>query len=386
MNLRFKRQLDYVAGYFLIGTNLVAARLLGLILRRNHRLDPPPQNIIFIKILGLGSVLIAADAINAVRARYPSAKLILMCGKGVRPGIEPLGLFDEFYEIKDDTFWLMLKSSFSILWKCWRLKNKWVADLEVYSRLTTIFALWTCARNRFGFHLNPVRFRININTHNVYFNQFAHVGRNYGELVKAMGCEEPQPHNFPNYPFKARTGHEKFVAINNTCSDLSKERKMPRSLFKEVCQHFISNTDFTIALTGAPSDFKELSAFVKQEFPAHENRIQVIAGTLSFQDYYDFLYRECRLMVTIDSAPLHIANRLHLPVLSLWGPTSPENLSKQGTLHVGIYLKKHCSPCVHHTEILPCKGDNICMKEIELGKIISSIHALQSNSVTQHTP
>lgn len=376
MNLRFKRQLDYVAGNALVAFNLVAARTLGILLRRNHTLDPPPQKIAFIKILGLGSVLLAADAITAVRLKYPQAKLVLICGKGVRPGIEPLGLFDEILEIQDSSFWAMIRSSLSILWKCWRSKSLWIADLEVYSKLTTIFMLWTCARNRFGFHLNPVRFRLSINTHNVFFNQFVHVNQNYEELAKAMGAESVVPVNFPGYPERKRTGSEKWIAINNTCSDLSKERKMPELLFKQVCEWILTNTDFNLAFTGAPSDFTPLENFIDKNLPACKGRTKNIAGQLSFKDYYDFLYSECRLMVTIDSAPLHIARRLHLPTLSFWGPTNPENLSAQDPLHRKIYLKKHCSPCVHHTEVLPCGGDNVCMKDISIQQVAGEFNKL----------
>ncbi|MCU0429731.1 MAG: glycosyltransferase family 9 protein [Cytophagaceae bacterium] len=381
MNLQFKRQLDYLAGYFLIGINLVAARLLGLIMRRNHSLDPPPAHIFVIKMLGLGSVLIAADSMAALRKKYPSATLILICGKGVKPGIEPLGMFDEIFEIRDDSFLVLLKSSIHTLWKCWRRPNRWVMDLEVYSRLTTIYSLWTCARNRFGFHLNPVRFRRSINTHNVYFNQFVHVEKNYEALVMAMGAEKPVPTKFPAFPFKARSGAEKYLAINNTCSDLSRERKMSEQLFKQLIHHLLSETSYALAFTGAPSDASGVQKIIDEHFADYKHRLRVIAGALSFQEYYHFLYQECRAMITIDSAPLHIANRLMIPVLSLWGPTNPENLSKESELHRSIYLRKNCSPCVHHTEVLPCGGDNTCMKEITWPMIKFQLDKLLQSSI-----
>lgn len=383
MNLRFKRQLDSVVGNALVAVNLVAARTLGILLRRNHRLDPAPKKIAFIKILGLGSVLLAADSITAVRHKYPQARIVLICGRGVKPGVEPLGIFDEILEIRDHSFWAMLSSSLGILWKCWRSKGLWVADLEVYSKLTTIFSLWTCARNRFGYQLNTVRFRIRINTHNVYFNQFVHVEQNYGALVKAMGVDRVEALSFPGFPPPVKTGNETWIAINNTCSDLSRERKMPEVQLKQICEWLLANTSLKLAFTGAPSDFATIETFAKKHFPDQADRIRNIAGTLSFADYYQFLYSECRFMVTIDSAPLHIARRLHLPTLSLWGPTNPENLSAQNPKHRALYLRKHCSPCVHHTEVLPCGGDNVCMKDISMAQIETELKYLLS--ITAHS-
>ena len=82
-------------------------------------------------------------------------------------------------------------------------------------------------------------------------------------------------------------------------------------------------------------------------------------------------------MVTIDSGPLHIARKLGLPTVSVWGPTDPGNLLKvqegEENRHQYEYLQVHCSPCVHHHEKLPCGGYNFCMKNISAQSIIDKI-------------
>ena len=85
-------------------------------------------------------------------------------------------------------------------------------------------------------------------------------------------------------------------------------------------------------------------------------------------------------MVTIDSGPLHIARKLGLPTLSIWGPTNPANYLDVQPLerqrHLSYYLGAPCSPCVHRYEQLPCGGDNICMKNIASTIIIAKIEEL----------
>jgi ADP-heptose:LPS heptosyltransferase len=382
MNLQFKRRLDFILGNFLVAINLVAAKTLGFLLKRNHTIEKEPSTIIFIKMLGLGSVFLASNAILAVRQKYPKAKFILIAGSGIKPGLEPIGLFDEILEIRDHNFRVLLKDSMSVFFNIWKMKKVWVADLEVYSKLTTVFALWTFAINRFGFILNPVRFRINMNTHNIYFNQFVNVEENYIRLVEAMGAKVTENFYLNNYLPSGRTGEidYPYIAVNNTCSDLSLERKCPDKLLAEICRWILQNTSYQLVFTGAPVDRPKIANFITIQFNNEELlRIKNIAGELAFENYYTFLYRQCAAMLTIDSAPLHIAKKLSVPTLSLWGPTNPVNLSKTDKRNFVYYLAKHCSPCVHHTEILPCKGDNTCMKDMDKKIITSQFSQLLEN-------
>ncbi len=379
MKIKTKRSIDFFIGLALSYCSLVLAKLLGFMLRRDHSLKTPPQHILFVKMLGLGSVILASDAIGAIRNKYPSARIILLTGPDIKNGMEPTGLFDEIMIIRDNHFFVMLGDTFKSLVKCWKLKNLWTVDLEVYSKLTTVLTLLTLAKNRFGFILSPVRFRNKINTHVVYFNQFIHVSENYNALAQSLNASVTEEYQFPNFPQNGRLkGSEyRFIAINNTCSDLSAERKLPLSVLQHVCQWILTETNYSLAFTGTLNDRPAIDAFIKTlQSESKTNRIENIAGRYPFAEYYAFLYKECALMFTIDSAPLHIARRLGLPTLSVWGPTSPVNLLKANQLNDFYYLHKSCSPCLHHIEQLPCKGNNICMKEMDAKCIIDKLNNL----------
>lgn len=366
MNLKVKQFIDVYVGKVLLLVNLIAVRLLGIILQRNHSISQPPKHILVIKMLGLGSVIIASDAIHSLRKKYPDAKLILMCGKAVGEGIKPLQLFDELWIIKDGNIGQLIASGITSLFKSWRLKQLWIIDLEVYSILTTIFSAWTCAINRFGFQLSKTNFRNYLNTHNIYFNQFVWVDINYRNLVKAAGVETFEPFVFQE-KFISASNAKPYVAINNTCSELGGGlRKIPHQLWFEICQYLLQNTHYNIMLIGAPVDFKSNQEFI-EKYNLDKNRVHNNAGKLSFNEYYTFLGTQCALMITIDSGPLHIARKLKLPIVSLWGPINPEQ--RQADTQSAYYLKKPCSPCIHHTEVVPCGGDNICMKHMQIEPI-----------------
>lgn len=384
MKLRAKQLIDGIFGGLLVFFNLLVARPLGLLLRRDHTLRKDPDYIIVIKMLGIGSLLLASDALLSLKKRYPNAKLILICGRGVAPGIVPTELFHHIWKTDDRSFFHLLKSSVAILTKSWGLKNRWVVDLEVYSKLTTIFSLWTLSLNRFGFQLSRVHFRNFLNTHNCYFNQFCNVQDNYRSLVRMMGVENFSEFYIPIKDSEGRTNEKekKYIAINNTCSDLGGYlRKIPAATLQSICTYILQNTPYHIALTGAPSDFADNQTFIDGYLP-NADRIENIAGKYGFAEYYRFLHHECALMLTVDSAPLFIALKTGLPTVSVWGPTNPTHRLSAETMesprHKVHYLSVECSPCLHHTRVLPCGGNNFCMKNMQAADIYTQIQSVIS--------
>ncbi|MBC7947157.1 MAG: hypothetical protein H7Y42_04705 [Chitinophagaceae bacterium] len=380
MRLRSKQQLDKYLGNFLIAIHLVAAKTLGWILRRNHSLNPPPQNIIFIKIMGIGSVLMAADGIMAIRARYTGTRLILLANRSVINGIRPTSLFDEYWEYDDNSFSLAFISTMKNLMRAWKTKGKWISNLEVYSKLTTIFSLWTCARNRFDFFFNEVSFRKNINTHPVYFNQFSLAHENYDRMANAMGATIERKFEMPGLPIDQREHRsKKYIVINNTCSELARERLYPNQLLAQLCRELFTRYQAPILLSGTLGDRDDLERMIK-ETGLSDLPITNIAGQHSIESFIALLYNECRLLITVDSAPLHYAYRLGVPLVALWGPTHPVTRMIESTSSRAIYLAVRCSPCTHHTSVLPCGGDNICMKHMEVSLVMGKVEEVMNST------
>ena len=376
MNLKLKQFIDVYIGRILLGVNLLLVRGLGLLLRRNHSIDKHPENIVVIKILGLGSIIMASDAIHSMKLHFPNTRFTLLCGKGVAKGIEPLELFDEIICIDDKNVFSMLKSTANFMVKALSMKKLWVVDLEVYSILTTILSAWTCAKNRFGFQLDKTNFRNYLNTHNTYFNQFVRVDINYKKLAESMGVKKIEQFLFPQ-KFTQANATRNYVVINNTCSELGGHlRKLPDSTLTQICNFITTQTPFNIALVGAPGDTIAIDEFIVSN-QLDTSRIENVAGKLSFDEYYTFLAAKGCLMLSIDSAPLHIAIKLKLPVISFWGPISP--VQRIADTQYTYFLNKPCSPCIHHTEQIPCGGNNTCMSDMDVNHIQQLIKDILKN-------
>jgi|HubBroStandDraft_1064217.scaffolds.fasta_scaffold46693_2 ADP-heptose:LPS heptosyltransferase len=379
MRIRRKQKIDWYVGYLLIGLLLPFTRLLGVMLRRNHSIEKAPKRIVFIKLLGLGSLIVASDAIRAIRVRFPGTKLILLTENNIADGIAPFQLFDEICAINTEKLWLTSWGVIRFLLRTWRWRRLWVIDLEVYSKLTTVLALLTLARNRVGFYLSYVPFRRFLNTHNITFNQSVYLEDNYRYMARQLTGGA-----LPVFVPAVRQAelNKPYILLNNTCSGLADVRKLPDGIFSAIVQWILEHTDYSVALLGMPDDRDAINQLISGPgLQGQRERILNYAGMAEdFSAYYSFLRDKGVCLVTIDSGPLHIARKLGLPTVSVWGPTHPDNYLRIGPdeeeRHLYCYLRSPCSPCVHHYETLPCGGNNFCMKNIPAAAIIGKLQEL----------
>ncbi|HXB32665.1 MAG TPA: glycosyltransferase family 9 protein [Puia sp.] len=379
MRIRRKQKIDWYVGYLLIGLLVPITRLLGVLLRRNHYIEKAPKRIVFIKLMGLGSLIVASDAIRAIRVRFPCAPLILLTDQNIADGIAPFQLFDEICAVNTERLGMTCWGVVRFLLRAWSWRQLWVIDLEVYSKLTTVLALLTMARNRVGFYLSYVPFRRFLNTHNITFDQSAYLEDNYRYLARQL-----TGHPLPVFvPVVRQAELEKpYIILNNTCSGLADVRKLPDRTFSDVVEWILEHTDYRVALLGMPDDRDAINRLISGPgLQGRRERILNYAGmAVDFAAYYSFLRDKGVCLVTIDSGPLHIARKLGLPTVSVWGPTNPDNYLRvephETERHLYFYLQSPCSPCVHHYETLPCGGNNFCIKNIPAAAIIGKIREL----------
>src|SRR5262249_3350125 len=145
------------------------AQILRPILRRHHTLKLRDR-VAVIKMMGGGSLIIAYPALLALRKRYPHVRFICIGTPAARPFAELRDLFDAFVDIIDHRcLWKLTLSSATALIRCARVDT--IIDLEIYSRLTTVFSALTLARNRIGFYLDVAFWREGIASPLFYFNR-----------------------------------------------------------------------------------------------------------------------------------------------------------------------------------------------------------------------
>lgn len=89
-----------------------------------------------------------------------------------------------------------------------------------------------------------------------------------------------------------------------------------------------------------------------------------------------FLIKQCDLMISTDSGPMHIANAVGTPVIQLFGPTlSSKNRAWNNNGGVVLKAQVPCSPCLYTNKFMEC-GDNICMKAITVDEVYINVERI----------
>jgi len=369
VDLRLKQRLDWVLGGILIAALSPSVRLLGRLLRRDHSLRVGAEVCVF-KLLGGGSLVIAFPALLGLRERFPDVRLSLLCTPAVAPFARTLRVFDQLIVIDDSSLPRLLLSTLAAWLRCFRVDT--VIDLEVYSRLSTVFSLLTCARNRLGFYLESAFWRRGLHTHLVFFNRFSGSYLFYEKMVELIGAkpasaEACRRHLLEGLPSREASSPLPTVCVGSFCSEMGRERMLSAEQWKEVLlERQGEGRERCFVFLGGACDRAEAERVVellRAALPRHryENR----CGELTLPQSLATL-ADADEFWGIDSALLHYARLLRKRSLSYWGPTHPETRLKpiEGLEERVVYRKVPCSPCIHLAETPPCRGNNVCIRNL----------------------
>ena len=115
--------------------------------------------------------------------------------------------------------------------------------------------------------------------------------------------------------------------------------------------------DVRFAILGNDDD-KPLGKIVARAEPA---RCLNLCGRTSLPEMVEWL-RLCKLMITNDTGPMHVAAALGKPLVALFGPTEPRRTGPYGQLENVLRIDLPCSPCLKSR--CHYKKPNECLKAI----------------------
>lgn len=363
MRLATKRALDFYVGRPLLSLLQAAAWVLGTILRRNHRVLPV-RTVLLAKFQGIGSLIIAKPAIAALRRHHPDARILFWGTPAMVPLAREMPEIDEILVLEDRSMPRAAWSVVRALVRLWRARVDWAFDLETYSRLSSVLVTLTVARNRTGFALEQLRSR-RVHTHLVYFNRYTHLGEAYtrlfGQLLPSGTVVDVG--DFGGWRFTAEplpALPRPYLLFNIHAGDLALERRWPRESFRILIEALLARRPDAVAVLIGHGPME-----VAYTAPlAGGPRIVDLSGQLSLVETMRAI-ANAELVVTNDTAPLHMAVSSGVRTVGLFGPTRAETYlppARPGL--AGAQVNLYCSPCVHHWEPAPCNGDNQCMKRL----------------------
>ncbi len=115
-----------------------------------------------------------------------------------------------------------------------------------------------------------------------------------------------------------------------------------------------------IVVVGGPAE-AALGTRVAAEIPGAID----LAGRTGLSQLAALLAR-CRLFLTNDTGPMHVADAVGIPVVAVFGPTDPVTTPPFGRHHTIVRKALECSPCLKRTCPL---GHHRCMKLIPTDEV-----------------
>jgi heptosyltransferase-2 len=205
----------------------------------------------------------------------------------------------------------------------------------------------------------------------------AHQIHDYLNLVAAPGANpEPLPPKLFVTPEEIETARKKFsleqisqpVFGLNPGAEYGPAKRWPVEKFISTAKEIQQQTHCAWILFGSKNDL-EITSQIESAIRNSQSPIFNLAGKTSLRELMALL-KLCRVFLTNDTGPMHVAAALEIPVVAIFGSTSPELTGP--IFSPTSKILKHdvaCSPCFRRE----CPIDFRCMNGIEIEKAVEAV-------------
>lgn len=159
-----------------------------------------------------------------------------------------------------------------------------------------------------------------------------------------------------------------WVVINPGAAYGSAKRWLPER-FAEVADRIAVEYGMRVLLIGGPGEIDIGSEIEKLMTTRPIN----YTGKTSIREMMALVSR-CRLMVTNDSGPMHVAAALQVPIVAVFGSTDHTTTHPFGVDHRIVRKEFDCAPCL----LRQCPIDHRCMTSIGYQDVMAAVDSLMN--------
>jgi lipopolysaccharide heptosyltransferase II len=330
-----------------------------------------PQRILVILLGAIGDVTRALPLLVRLRRAYPQAHIAW--------AVEPAAaaLLDYHPALDEILLYQRSHGSQTFLPFLRTVRNHHfdlVLDLQRHLK-SGLVSLWSRAPVRLGFHRsNTKEGNWLFNTHTIEaVPDFSLKLAQYLKFADALGL----PDDGVRFDLRLRPEEEQQVetllagTIRPFAAFFLGSRWPSRFWFPqataEVARVLQQEYGMGIVLVGGPSEV----AFAQQVSEAMGTAVTNLSGKTSLRDLIG-VFSHARFALGPDSGPMHIAAATDIPVISLWGATSPLRSAPWGSKAFVIRGEAACSPCY----VRRCPIGRACMRRITPGQVLEVVQKI----------
>ncbi len=213
-------------------------------------------------------------------------------------------------------------------------------------------------------------------SHKVPLQPLKHTIDRYKNVFEAMGyvAEMSFSHYFSNVSGEIALPENIFLDESKKNIGIApfakhKAKMYPLEKMEQVIKNLCTRSDIVIYLFGSQNE-----AEILERWQTKYDNVVCIAGKLNLAQEL-FLMSQLRVMLSMDSANMHLASLVGVPVISIWGATHPY-LGFYGfrqSIDDAVQIDLDCRPCSVFGN-KPCRrGDYACLNYIDSDIVIQQL-------------
>lgn len=349
--------------------------------KKTRRPDPVPVNILIVKTSAIGDVIHTLPALNALRRKYPEARIDWLVEEAAADLVLGHKALDTVL-VSRRKAWVRDLRQGRVL-AAWRGFRDFVKRLRAtkYDLLidfqgllkSGIFVGLARAKRKVGFgkgmeHAEGSYIFLNEPVPPVNMDQHAAIRELL--LLKAIGIESEE------VVFDLPIGQEQrekvrellasegidpakhLVAINPMTTWETKHWRNER--FARVADQLLDR-GMAVVFSGGPQDVQGIEGIRA----AMTGKAASLAGKTTLKELAA-LYERVAVLITTDTGPMHLAAAAGTPVVALFGPTAPWRTGPFGSGHKILRTDIACSPCLKKH----CDQGHACMEQITVDQVV----------------
>ena len=306
------------------------------------------RRILVITLSNIGDIILTTPVIRALSDEYSGSRIDVMVGPNGRdifskdPRIFKLIVYDKHVSIAEKRR-LQLKLK--------KLKYDLVVDLR-----NTVFPLLLSPRYR----TSPIQ---------SFPKDIIHKKKRHLFRLIPFGIKKPDEGSYI-YTGKEDEEHVDRLIKSNSIKDpivvvnpgaKSHLKRWTIEGFAEVCDSLIEECSANMVFVGTGPD-KEIVLSIMKKM---KNKCYDLVDKTNIRELACLLKRSS-LLITNDSAPMHLGCAVGAKVLAVFGPTDPRKYGPTGEFDAVVSKKLFCSPC----EVAACKYGQECMKQVSSDEVL----------------
>jgi len=345
------------------------------------------MNILIVKLSAIGDVIHTLPALNAIRKRYPDARITWLVEEDAAPLVKGHAALDRVL-ISKRKRWLKgilgpsclnnMREVYRFLKELRDKRYDLIIDFQGLLKSGILIAL-SRGRRKIGYgrgmeHMECSYVFLNERVPPVDMDN--HALMRSMMLLDAIGI--PSNDIEYNLPLQDQdratieallmrhgiTESRLLVAINPAAKWETK--LWNNSKFAKLADSLIQQYGANVVFTGGSED----RGAVQDIISAMEAKAANLAGETTLRTLAA-LYEKTDFLVSTDTGPMHIAAAVGTPVVALFGPTAPWRTGPFGPDHQVIRVDMECSPCFKRQ----CSAIR-CMEEISVEQVLDGVQKL----------